>query len=89
MLNANARADDETDDLYRLLNTTSLVDTFTLSTGISCNIPTYTRGNQRLDYIITSSCLLPFVKRVGYLAFLQQGGTVQTTSTTNRAFKSW
>jgi hypothetical protein len=44
MLNANARIDNSTDDLYKLLNATSLVDTFSMVTGTACHIPTYTRG---------------------------------------------
>jgi hypothetical protein len=71
MLDANARTDDENDDLYKLLNATTLVDTFSRVTGEPCQIPTNARGTERLDYILKSSCLLPYVKRTGYLAFYE------------------
>jgi hypothetical protein len=69
MLDANAQANDETDNLYKHLNSTSLVDTFPIITDTPCDLPTYARGKKRLDYILTSSCLLSFVKRVECWAF--------------------
>jgi hypothetical protein len=45
------------------------VDVFNLHTGQECNIPTYTRGTKRIDFILASYNILPFVEKVGYTAF--------------------
>jgi hypothetical protein len=47
---------------------TNLVDIFELHTGKKCETPTYTRGTKRIDFILSSYNLLPYVKRVGYTA---------------------
>ena len=36
-----------------------------------CNIPTYVRGTKRIDFILTSINILPFVSRMGYTAFYE------------------
>jgi hypothetical protein len=55
MLDANTRTDDESGDLYELLNATTLVDTFPIAIGTLSNIPTYAHGRKHLEYILASS----------------------------------
>lgn len=57
--------------MRKLLSETTLVDTFTLIAGDQGNLPTYTRGKKRIDYIFTSEALVPYISRVGYLAFFE------------------
>jgi hypothetical protein len=53
------------------LTETTLVDTFALIAGDPGNLPTYSRGTKRINYMFTSNALVPYISRVGYLAFFQ------------------
>jgi hypothetical protein len=63
MLDENESIDDRSGALRKLMSSTSLVDTFSHISNSQYNIPTYTRGSKRIDYILTSQNLLPYVKR--------------------------
>jgi hypothetical protein len=45
--------------------------TFLITRGEDCEISTYTRGKKRLDYILTSQNLIPFINQAGYLSFFE------------------
>jgi hypothetical protein len=47
------------------------VDAFAQVAGDPDNIPTYARGRKRIDYILTSQELVPYISRVGYLSFYE------------------
>jgi hypothetical protein len=69
MLDANESIDDRTGAIRKIMSETSLVDTFSQVAGNPGELATYTRGKRRIDYILTSQHLVPYVSRVGYLAF--------------------
>jgi hypothetical protein len=69
MLGANAAVNDREGSLRRIFKSTNLVDVFELHTGRKSEILTYTRGTKRIDFILSSCNLLPYVKKVGYTAF--------------------
>lgn len=46
MMDANESLDEKSSDIHRLIRDTTLIDAFTHSTGIECNIPTYIRGRK-------------------------------------------
>jgi hypothetical protein len=71
MLDSNKGIDDNEGGLRKITNETLLVDTFTLIKSIECDISTYTRGRKRLDYILTSQNLIPFITQAGYLPFFK------------------
>ena len=71
MMDANKSISDKEGSLQKLLNSSSLVDTFANISDNECKIPTYYRGSRKIDYIFTSLNLLPYVKRVGILPFYQ------------------
>jgi hypothetical protein len=71
MMDANTSLHDDSSPLKHMVAETSLVDAFQQVTGESCNIPTYVRGSQRIDYIFTSQQLIPFINKVGYLGFYE------------------
>jgi hypothetical protein len=69
MLDANEGLEDQEGGLRKLLSDTNLIETFSHFMEETCSIPTYTRGKKRLDFILSSQSLLPYVTRVGYLPF--------------------
>ena len=69
MIDANESLNEKEHQLRRIIHDTSLVDAFTHHTGELCDIPTYEDGKKRIDYIFTTTNLLPFIDKVGYLAF--------------------
>ena len=68
MLDANETLQ-EAGHLCRLLEKTTLIDAFTHHSGIECSLPSYDRGNRRIDYIFTSANMIHYISKVGYLAF--------------------
>jgi Reverse transcriptase (RNA-dependent DNA polymerase) len=71
MWDANESLDDPSGAIRRLIAETTLTDAFSHIAGKTCEIPTYSRGSKRIDFILTSQQLLPFIKRAGYLAFYE------------------
>jgi exonuclease III len=69
MLDANEAVEDKEGSLRRIFKSTNLVDVFELHTGRKCEIPTYTRGTKRIDFILASYNLLSYAKKVGYIVF--------------------
>ena len=65
MLDANETIYDSEGGLRRLMNNTTLVDSFSRFSGEDCKLPTYTRGSKKIDYIFTSSSFLPYITNVG------------------------
>ena len=65
MLDANETIYDTEGGLRRLMNNTTLVDTFSRFSDEECCIPTYTRESMKIDYIFTSINFLPYVTNVG------------------------
>jgi hypothetical protein len=71
MFDANENMEDNEGGLQKICNETMLIDSFTVHTGENCDIPTYSRGSKRIDYILTTQNLLPYVTQVGYLPFFE------------------
>jgi hypothetical protein len=69
MLDANEDVNDGENGLRKLIEKTTLLDAFSEFTGETCKLSTYVNGNKRLDYILTSTNLVPFIERVGYTPF--------------------
>jgi hypothetical protein len=69
MLDANENINDSEGGIVKILEETNLTDVFSQIGTEECNIPTYVRGNKKIDYILTSEKLLPFIKNVGCLPF--------------------
>ena len=55
--------------IVRLMHKCRLINLFHHHHGVCPSFPTYERGQQRLDYMIGSSTLLPFITRCRYLPF--------------------
>jgi hypothetical protein len=68
MWDANESIDDPTGAVRKLISETTLVDTFAQIAGDPGAIPTYARGKKRIDFILTSQALVPYISRAGYLA---------------------
>jgi endonuclease/exonuclease/phosphatase family metal-dependent hydrolase len=71
MWDANESINNRYGALRRLMSETTLVETFSQVAGDLGEIPTHSRGKKRLDYIMTSQALVPYVSRVRYLAFCE------------------
>jgi exonuclease III len=69
MMDANKGIYDNKGGVQKLLKETSMIDTFSVFTGAMFNIPTYTRGSKRIDFIFTSNNLLKFTRNAGYTRF--------------------
>jgi hypothetical protein len=71
MWDANESVDDSSGSIRKLMREMKLVDTFSQIAGDPGAIPTYSSGRKRIDYILTSQALLPYISRVGYLALYE------------------
>jgi hypothetical protein len=71
MWDANESINDQSGAIRKLITETTLVDAFAQVAGYPGELTTYTRGKKRLDYILTSQALVPYITRVGYLAFYE------------------
>jgi ribonuclease HI len=69
MLDANENINDTEGGLSQLLKETHLIDVFSHISNDECNIPTYVRGSKKIDYILTTISLVPFIKNIGCLPF--------------------
>jgi hypothetical protein len=69
MMDANEAIEDKEGPLRKIFNETTLVDALHAHTGQECQIPTYSRGTKRIDFILTSHDLIPHINKVGYTAF--------------------
>jgi hypothetical protein len=71
MMDANTSIEDTNSHVHKIFEETTLVDTFYQCTKNPCTIPTYARGSKRIDFILTSQNLIPFIQKVGYLSFYE------------------
>ena len=71
-MDANEVLDTRKGNLRKLIEDTTLVDTFSKFSNEDINIKTFAGGSTRIDYIFTSESLLKYVKRVGYPPFYTQ-----------------
>ena len=55
--------------MRKIIEKASLVDSFVEISGDNIKLATYAKGQKRLDYMLTSSNLLPFIENVGYTPF--------------------
>jgi hypothetical protein len=69
MLDANENVNDTESGLDNLLQQTKLLDTFSYIGNDECNVPTFARGSKKIDYILTSATLIPYINNVGCLTF--------------------
>jgi hypothetical protein len=69
MMDANKSINDRMGAIRKIMSETSLVDTFSQVAGNPEQLSTYTRDKKRIDYTLTSQHVVPYVSRVGYLAF--------------------
>jgi hypothetical protein len=69
MFDSNENVNNSDGGINQLLQTTNLIDVFSYISNDECNVPTYVRGNKKIDYILTSESLLPFIKNLGCLPF--------------------
>jgi hypothetical protein len=75
MLDANENLNDSEGGLSKLLYETKLIDIFSYLGGDECNIPTYIRGTRKIDYIFSSSNLIPHVRNAGCLPFFMHNNS--------------
>lgn len=68
-LDANEALGETTHGLTHLMRECHLIDLFHHHHGTCPNFATYDGGSRRLDYMIGSSTLLPYIARCGYLEF--------------------
>lgn len=68
-MDANSDLLDHNSWLQSFIRATQLSDTFTLRHGCEINFPTFKRGSTRIDYMMASQDLLPFISASGYLPF--------------------
>jgi exonuclease III len=68
---ANESINDQSGAIRKLITETTLVDAFAQVAGDPGKLTTYTRGKKRLDYILKSQALVPYITWVGYLAFYE------------------
>jgi hypothetical protein len=71
MWDANESIEDKSGSIRKLMKETTLVDAFSQVAGDPGSIATYRRGKKRIDYILTSQSLVPYISRVGYLALYE------------------
>lgn len=68
-MDINEQLGDSAQGLTYLMRECKLIDLFHHHHGVYPDFETFDLGSKRLDYIVGSSSLLPFVSRCGYLAF--------------------
>lgn len=71
MWDANESINDKSGTIKKIIRETTLVDAFSQVAGNPDEITTYSRGKKRIDYILTSQALVPYISRVGYLALYE------------------
>jgi hypothetical protein len=69
MIDANETLGRRNNGIGRLVEQLRLVDVFSRQQGQICNVATHARGKNRIDYILTSRNMLPYVRQSGYLPF--------------------
>jgi hypothetical protein len=69
MIDANEQLGRRNNGIGRLAEHLRLVDALALHQGQHCNVATHARGKDRIDYILTSRNMLPYVRQSGYLPF--------------------
>ena len=69
MMDANEDITDKENGISKLIEETTLVESFTEFTKSECNIAAYARGTKRIDSIFTSGNIVPYIERVGYTVF--------------------
>ena len=74
MMDANEEIGKETIGIINLITKGGLQDLFTTHHGRSCEIETFIKGTKRIDYILGTPNIIPYIKQCGYLPF--QSGTI-------------
>lgn len=69
ILDANESITETGNGIRKILNATTLIDTFEDFSKEKLSFPTYVRRNKRIDYILSTTNLSPFIKQVGCLPF--------------------
>jgi hypothetical protein len=68
-LDANADINTDKNGLQKLCNSCDLVDMYTTIHEDYENFPTHSNGSKRIDYMLCSTNVLPYVNKVGYIKF--------------------
>jgi hypothetical protein len=71
MLDGNEPLCRQNKGISQLIHNTRLEDIFSLHHAESCNLPTQVKGSQRIDYMLGTTNLLPYISKCGYLPFHQ------------------
>ena len=69
MFDANEPIEKERSGMLQLMEQTGLVDLFTLHHSTTCTIATQITGSQRIDFMLGTFNLLPYIHKCGYLPF--------------------
>ena len=69
MFDANEQLGKEKNGIIQLIEKAGLVDIFTVHQNIQCNIATQAKGSQRIDYMLGTPNIIPYIHKCGYLPF--------------------
>ena len=72
MFDANEHIGKEKNGIINIIEKAGLVDLFPMHHSTPCNIATQVKGSQRIDYILGSQNILPYIQHCGYLPFHTQ-----------------
>jgi hypothetical protein len=69
MMDANECMSDSNSGIKRMINECNLVDAYNMIHSEDYSFPTHERGSKRIDYLLCTPNLLPFISRIGYVKF--------------------
>ena len=69
MFDANEHLGKEKQGIINIIEKAGLADLFTLHHAKTCDIATQITGSQRIDYILGTHNVLPYIQNCGYLPF--------------------
>ena len=72
MFDANEHIGKEKNGIINIIEQAGLVDLFPLHHATTCNIATQVKGSQRIDYMLGSQNMLPYIQNCGFLPFHTQ-----------------
>jgi hypothetical protein len=68
-LDANSVLDEDRSGMGKLLRDCFMVDLYTTITHDNSQFPTHTRGSKKIDYLLGTRNIIPYISRIGYVRF--------------------
>jgi hypothetical protein len=68
-LDANSVLEEDTNGMGKLLRDCGMIDLYTTITHDNSQFPTHTRGSKKIDYLLGTHNIIPFITRIGYVKF--------------------